>query len=90
MREKAKDDRNLELLEALFQATGFWQVRSSGTMGLPAAARSVRIHGHPGPRVGLEAVVSEGEGGTFDAFLRDEDGFVWVELNGYQTAALDG
>ena len=73
-------------LESLFQVAGFWEVASNGSMGLPSAAKAVRLHGVPSRHRGLEAVVTRGDGGAFDAILRDDEGFVWVELDGYQTA----
>ena len=76
-------------LEALFQTVGVWQIMDSGTMGLPAAAQSVRIYGLPGREHSLECVVErEKNEAGYRAILRDEHGHVFVELNGYQTVSL--
>jgi NAD(P)-dependent dehydrogenase (short-subunit alcohol dehydrogenase family) len=77
-------------LEALFQTVGVLEIIDDGTMGLPSAARSVRIYGIPGRGITLECFVERESGAEgYSALLRDSKGRVFVELNGYQTISLE-
>jgi NAD(P)-dependent dehydrogenase (short-subunit alcohol dehydrogenase family)/acyl carrier protein len=99
MSEHLPDDRqpaDLEmvtdprLVELCFQTAGVWQIGTTGRMGLPQHIDQVRVLRAADQVEGrLHAVVSPKEGGkSFDAYVTDEAGNLYVVLRGYQTAEL--
>jgi hypothetical protein len=79
------------LLELCFQAAGIWEIKKKGRLALPLAIGSVRAFRPaellPGKR--LRALVRALEGGKeFAARVVDEDGCVYLSLEGYRTIAL--
>ena len=99
MRDKLPEDRQpaeLELLteprlvELCFQTAGVWQIGTTGRMGLPQHIDEVTIVRAADQTQGrLHAVVSPKDGGkSYDAYVTDEAGNLYVVLRGYQTAEL--
>ena len=78
------------LVELCFQTAGVWQIGTTGRMGLPQHIDRVTIVQSAERAQGrLHAVVSPNEGGkSFDAYVTDEAGNLYVVLRGYQTAEL--
>jgi NAD(P)-dependent dehydrogenase (short-subunit alcohol dehydrogenase family)/acyl carrier protein len=78
------------LVELCFQTAGVWQIGTTGRMGLPQHIDQVTIV-RPADQVEgrLHAMVSPKDGGkSFDAYVTDEAGNLYVVLRGYQTAEL--
>jgi hypothetical protein len=78
------------LVELCFQTAGVWQIGTTGRMGLPQHIDQVRIV-QPADQVEgrLHAMVSPKDGGkSFDAYVADEAGNLYVVLRGYRTAEL--
>jgi hypothetical protein len=68
-------------------------MKVQGTLGLLQAFGSVRVYAAPQPAAGrrLFAVVHPcAQGAAYNARVVDEDGRVYVELEGYQTIAFGG
>ncbi len=78
------------LIESIFQAAAFWNVRQKGAMAFPLGVGSVTTYRDPKSANGkrLYAVVSTPDDGqTFDGRVVDDEGDVYVELRGYRTVA---
>ena len=75
-------------LEALFQAAGLWQIVNQGKMGLPSMAQSVTIYGTPAKKRTVECFTIRHSDGSYEALLRDEDGRVYMALEGYEMATM--
>lgn len=78
------------LVELCFQTAGVWQIGTTGRMGLPQHIDQVKIV-QPADKVEgrLHAMVSPIDGGkSFDAYVTDEAGNLYVVLHGYRTAEL--
>ena len=78
------------LVELCFQTAGVWQIGTTGRMGQPHHIDRVkllrRVEGAEGQ---LHAVVTPRDGGSsFDAYVADEAGNLYVMLQGYRTAEL--
>jgi hypothetical protein len=78
------------LIELCFQTAGLWEMGTTSRMGLPSHIHHVSSsNGHSKRGGRLYAVVTPNpETGSFDAEVVDSDGNVYVQLNGYSTAAL--
>jgi hypothetical protein len=78
------------LVELCFQTAGVWQIGTTGRMGLPQHIDQVRIlRSAAGVEGRLHAVVTPKDGGkSFDAYVADEAGNLYVTLSGYRTAEL--
>jgi hypothetical protein len=80
------------LVELCFQTAGVWQIGTTGRMGLPQhidELQVVRMANQPEGR--LHAVVTpRDDGKSFDAYVTDEAGNLYVTLRGYRTAELPG
>jgi hypothetical protein len=78
------------LVELCFQTAGVWQIGTTGRMGLPQHIDWVKIVRSAEEVEGrLHAVVTPKDGGTsYDAYVADEAGNLYVELHGYTTAEL--
>ncbi|MGB9338405.1 MAG: polyketide synthase dehydratase domain-containing protein, partial [Polyangiales bacterium] len=78
------------LIELCFQTAGVWQIGTTGRMGLPKHIDQVSIIRPADQAEGrLHAVVSPKDGGrSYDAYVADEAGNLFVVLRGYQTAEL--
>ncbi|MEM7435864.1 MAG: SDR family NAD(P)-dependent oxidoreductase [Myxococcota bacterium] len=78
------------LIELCFQTAGVWQIGTTGRMGLPHKIDQVQILRRPtDPAERLYAMVTPStDGQSFDACVADEDGNLYVLLEGYRTAEL--
>jgi len=77
------------LTELAFQAAGIWEIGTTGTMALPLHIGRVVYSGDPSQaKGGLHAVVHPGDDKSFDAFVLDSAGTVYVAMSGYKTVPL--
>jgi acyl transferase domain-containing protein/NAD(P)-dependent dehydrogenase (short-subunit alcohol dehydrogenase family) len=78
------------LIELCFQTAGIWEMGATSRMGLPMQVKQVSWRREPETAEGrLYALVTPNpEQGTFDAEVVDEDGNLYVRLDGYRTATL--
>ena len=78
------------LIELCFQTAGIWEMGTTSHMGLPSHIQQVSpSNGHSKCEGRLYAVVTpHPEQGSFDAEVVDANGYVFIRLNGYSTAAL--
>ena len=78
------------LVELCFQTAGVWQIGTTGRMGLPHHIDQVKIVRSADQVEGrLHAVVTPRDGGaSYDAYVADEAGNLYVEVQGYRTAEL--
>jgi len=78
------------LVELCFQTAGVWQIGTTGRMGLPQHIDRVELLRNLDDVEGqLHAVVTPKDGGaSFDAYVADEKGHLYVMLWGYRTAEL--
>jgi hypothetical protein len=99
MNAKLPDDRHPpdiplvtepRLVELCFQTAGVWQIGTTGRMGLPQHIDEVKIvRAADGVEGRLHAVVTpKDDGKSFDAYVADEAGNLYVVLHGYRTAEL--
>ena len=79
------------LLELCFQTAGVWEIGRTGQLALPAGVARVVVRDPAmsgGPLV-AEVTAHEGSDGmTFSARVRDGEGRVRVELEGYRTSRM--
>jgi hypothetical protein len=76
------------LAELAFQASGIWEIGTTGTMALPASIDRVVFARDPRKAKGrILAVVAPGDG-AFDVRVCDEEGRTYVVMEGYRTVAL--
>jgi hypothetical protein len=79
------------LIELCFQTAGVWEIGKTGQLALPASVDRVTIRD---PNLGAGPVVAEvfanaaDDGLAFDARVRDGEGKVRVELEGYRTSRM--
>ncbi|MBN2574153.1 MAG: SDR family NAD(P)-dependent oxidoreductase, partial [Deltaproteobacteria bacterium] len=79
------------LVELCFQTAGVWEIGRTGQLALPAAVDRVVVRD---PAVGSGPLVAEvtahegAEGLSFDARVRDGEGRVRVEVEGYRTSRM--
>jgi hypothetical protein len=78
------------LLELCFQTAGVWLLQRAHVMALPSRlGRVTAFRAAPGDGRALFAVVDARDGGeTFDAWVVDEHGEVYVQLTDYRWVAL--
>ena len=78
------------LVELCFQTAGVWQIGTTGRMGLPQHIDQVKILRPADQAEGrLHAMVRPKDGGkSFDAYVADEAGNLYVLVRGYRTAEL--
>jgi hypothetical protein len=80
------------LIELCLQTAGIWEIGTAGTLALPTAIERVVIHQvqENGDRFYAEIVPKQGQSGdlSFDGRVVDEQGNVYLELEGYRTARL--
>jgi len=77
------------LIELCFQTAGVWQIGTTGRMGLPQHIDRLKVLRSAHGAAGLYAVVTPKDGGkSYDAYVTDEAGNVYVTLTGYRTAEL--
>ncbi len=78
------------LVELCFQTAGVWQIGKTGRMGLPQHIDQVKIVRSADQVEGrLHAIVTPRDGGaSYDAYVADEAGNLYVTLQGYRTAEL--
>ncbi|UCF66422.1 MAG: SDR family NAD(P)-dependent oxidoreductase, partial [Acidobacteriota bacterium] len=79
------------LIELCFQTAGVWELGSSGRMGLPQHVdRVVTLRSAESASGRLYAVVEPNALGTVDAHVVDDEGRVYLMLQGYRTIGLAG
>jgi hypothetical protein len=81
------------LVESCFQAAALWSIHNKQAMAFPLGIGSVAVCRWPERTNGdrLYACVSTGDdGGTFDGYVVDGAGHVYVNLLGYRTVARPG
>jgi NAD(P)-dependent dehydrogenase (short-subunit alcohol dehydrogenase family)/acyl carrier protein len=78
------------LVEACFQTAGIFQIGRTGRMGLPQHIDRVQpVKPLTDAKGRLHAVVTpRADGSSFDAYVADQEGNVYVTLTGYRTAEL--
>jgi len=79
------------LIELCFQTAGVWEIGKTGQLALPASVDRVIIrdaNAGAGPLVAEVVANSAGDGLAFDARVRDGEGKVRVELEGYRTSRM--
>ncbi|MFN2130483.1 MAG: SDR family NAD(P)-dependent oxidoreductase, partial [Anaerolineae bacterium] len=80
------------LIELCLQTAGVWEIGKTGVLALPSAIERVRVHGLPANGGQLYAEIAPRQGTAdevaFDARVIDENGMVYLELEGYRTARL--
>jgi hypothetical protein len=79
------------LIELCFQTAGVWEIGKTGQLALPASVDRVIIrdaNAGAGPLVAEVVANSAGDGLAFDARVRDGEGNVRVELEGYRTSRM--
>ena len=78
------------LIESLFQAAAFWNMKQKGAMAFPLGIGSVTTYRGletAGDKRLYAVVTTSDEGQTFDGRVVDDEGEVYVELRGYRTVA---
>jgi NAD(P)-dependent dehydrogenase (short-subunit alcohol dehydrogenase family) len=81
------------LLELCFQTAGIWEVSSRERLALPSSlgrVRPLRDPSEAGGRRLWAVVTARGGGDSFDARVVDDEGAVYLDLEGYRTVALPG
>jgi hypothetical protein len=79
------------LVELCFQTAGVWEIGQTGQLALPAAVDRVIVRNPSmtgGPLVAEVTAKPVGETVSFDARVRDEEGKVRLELEGYRTSRM--
>jgi acyl transferase domain-containing protein/acyl carrier protein/NAD(P)-dependent dehydrogenase (short-subunit alcohol dehydrogenase family) len=80
------------LVEFCFQTAGVWEIGKTGLMGLPSVVDRVTVF-DPAPQKQVMTVLTPRQsdsGLAFDGVVRDDDGKVYVKVEGYRTAQLPG
>jgi hypothetical protein len=78
------------LIESIFQAAAFWNIKQKGAMAFPLGIGSVTTYRSLETAKGkrLYAVVNTADDGqSFDGRVVDDEGDVYVELKGYRTVS---
>jgi hypothetical protein len=75
------------LIELCFQTAGLLEMGTSGKMGLPLHVERVRLLRAPSGKGRLFALVRSADAG-FEARVVDEEGHVYLALEGYRTVEL--
>jgi len=80
------------LIELCLQTAGVWEIGKTGTLALPTAIERVIIHRSQGNSESVYAEIepkpSQDDELCFDARVIDQQGNVYLELQGYRTARL--
>ena len=77
------------LIELCFQTAGVWEIGHTGQLALPAAVDRVIVRDPAAGSGPLVAEVTANEDGTvFGARVRDGEGRVRVEIEGYRTSRM--
>ncbi len=79
------------LIELCFQTAGVWEIGKTGQLALPAAVDRVIVRDsstNAGPLVAEVTADQTGETLSFNARVRDGEGKVHVELEGYRTSRM--
>jgi hypothetical protein len=79
------------LIELCFQTAGAWELQTTGRLALPRSLGTVSAYPQPaaGPKSRLLALVqTRDHGQSFDAWVLDEAGNVYVQLEAYRTLPL--
>jgi len=80
------------LIELCMQTAGVWEIGKTGTLALPTAIDRVVIHHRPENGSSLYAEIEPkagpGDEVRFDGYVVDEQGKIYLELQGYRTARL--
>jgi hypothetical protein len=80
------------LLELCLQTAGVWEIGKTGVLALPTAIDRVVVHQLPEAGEALYAQMEPRSGTNdelcFDGRVVDENGQVYLEMNGYRTARL--
>ncbi|MCG8424418.1 MAG: SDR family NAD(P)-dependent oxidoreductase [Proteobacteria bacterium] len=90
--EDAPTHMEPRLIELCFQTAGVWEIGKTGKLALPQHIDRVTTLRPPRDEPGkLHAMVEEREqGGGFDVRVADQDGNLYVILEGYRTVELGG
>jgi NAD(P)-dependent dehydrogenase (short-subunit alcohol dehydrogenase family) len=81
------------LVELCFQTAGVWEIGQTGQMGLPSVVERVTVF-DPAPNG--KTVVAElqarpvGDALSFDMRVRDDEGKVYLTVEGYRTSRIPG
>jgi hypothetical protein len=78
------------LIELCFQTAGVWEIGKTGQLALPAAVDRIIIRdpGTGGGPLVAEVTANPGENLSFNARVRDGEGKVHVEFEGYRTSRM--
>ena len=79
------------LIELCFQTAGVWEIGQTGQLALPAGVERVTVRDPStsgGPLVAEVTAHPSAEGLSFSARVRDGEGKVHVELEGYRTSRM--
>jgi hypothetical protein len=79
------------LIELCFQTAGVWEIGQTGQLALPAGVDRVIVHDPSmtgGPLVAEVTAHPSADGLSFSARVRDGEGKVHVELEGYRTSRM--
>ena len=79
------------LIELCFQTAGVWEIGKTGRLALPAAVDRVVVRdpaAGSGPLVDEVTAEASGEGLAFRARVRDGEGKIHVEVEGYRTSRM--
>ena len=79
------------LIELCFQTAGVWEIGHSGQLALPAAVDRVIVRNPStggGPLVAEVTAIPSGDSLSFSARVRDGEGRVHVEIEGYRTSRM--
>jgi acyl transferase domain-containing protein/NAD(P)-dependent dehydrogenase (short-subunit alcohol dehydrogenase family)/acyl carrier protein len=81
------------LVELCFQTAGVWEIGQTGQMGLPAVVDRVTVF-DPAPNGKLVVAElqphSSADALSFDARVRDDEGKVYLTVEGYRTSRMPG
>jgi NAD(P)-dependent dehydrogenase (short-subunit alcohol dehydrogenase family) len=78
------------LIESIFQAAAFWNIKQKGAMAFPLGIGSVTTYrslDSAGAKRLYAVVNTADEGQSFDGRVVDDEGDVYVELRGYKTVS---
>jgi hypothetical protein len=79
------------MIELCFQTAGVWEIGKTGQLALPAAVDRVIVRDPStgsGPLVAEVTAHPDGDALSFSARVRDGEGKVHVELEGYRTSRM--
>jgi hypothetical protein len=76
------------LIELCFQTAGLWEAGREGRLALPTHVDSATILAQPEAGAALTCLSRQGEDGSFECVVADQDGNVAVHMRGYRTVTL--